>query len=62
MPDTSSPAYRQHAERPPWRTSGLEPCDGTWFETGDESPADQPLILLVPVLPRVTGPGRTGSD
>lgn len=62
MPDTSS--ARRHAERPPLRVSGLEPVDGTWFETGDEPPADQPLIMLVPV-PRFTGldldPGRTGS-
>lgn len=61
MPDTSSAAYRRHAERPPWRVSGLEPLDGTWFETTDEPPADKPLILLVPARP-VTGPGRTGSD
>ena len=65
MPDTSSAAYRRHAERP-WRVSGLEPVDGTWFETGDEPPADQPLILLVPVRPPsgstpLTDPGRTGS-
>lgn len=61
MPDTSSAAYRRHAERRPWRVSGLEPVDGTWFETGDEPPADQPLILLVPVRPGLTDPGRTGS-
>lgn len=62
MPDTSSAAYRRHAERPPWRVSGLEPLDGTWFETGNTPPADTPLILLVPVRPGVTGPGRTDSD
>lgn len=62
MPDTSSAAYRRHAERPPWHVSGLEPLDGTWFETADEPPADKPLILLVPARPGVTGPGRTGSD
>lgn len=48
MPDTSS--ARRHAERPPLRVSGLEPLDGTWFETGDEPPVDLPLIMLVPVL------------
>lgn len=62
MPDTSSAAYRRHAERPPWRVSGLEPVDGTWFETGNTPPADTPLILLVPVQTQVTDPGRTGSD
>lgn len=62
MPDTSSAAYRRHAERPPWRVSGLEPVDGTWFETGNTPPADTPLILLVPVQAHVTDPGRTGSD
>lgn len=61
MPDTSSAAYRRHAERPPWRVSCLEPVDGTWFELDDEPPADVPLILLVPVRPGLTGPGRTGS-
>jgi hypothetical protein len=29
--------------------SGLEPVDGTWFETGDGPPLDVPLILLVPI-------------
>lgn len=62
MPDTSSAAYRRHAERPPWRVSGLEPLDGTWFETGNTPPADTPLIMLVPVRTHVTDPGRTGSD
>jgi len=61
MPDTSSAAYRRHAERPPWRVSGLEPIDSTWFETSDEPPADQPLILLVPVQPGVNRLGRTDS-
>lgn len=65
MPDTSS--ARRHAERPPLRVSGLEPVDGTWFETGDEPPADLPLMLLIPVQ-RITGhdhdhgPDRTCSD
>lgn len=65
MPDTSSAAYHRYAERPPWRVSGIEPVDGTWFETGEESPADLPLILLVPVRRTVTGrgpgPSRSGS-
>ena len=55
MPDTSSAAYRRPAEPPPWRVSGIEPVDCTWFETGDEQPVDRPLILLVPVR-RVTDP------
>ncbi len=60
MPDTSS--ARRHAERPPLRTSGLEPVDGTWFETGDEPPVDWPLVVLVPVPPFTDlDPGRTGS-
>jgi hypothetical protein len=61
MPDTSS--ARRHAERPPLRVSGLEPLDGTWFETGDEPPADLPLIGLIPASP-LTGHdlGRSGSD
>jgi hypothetical protein len=33
----------------PGVVSGIEPVDGTWFETGDESPSDVPLIVLVPV-------------
>jgi hypothetical protein len=54
MPDTSSAAYRRHADRPvaaprSLLVSGLEPVDGTWFEAGDESPSDAPLIVLVPV-------------
>jgi len=54
MPDTSSAAYRRRVDRPASTTptalvSGIEPVDGTWFENGDESPADAPLILLVPV-------------
>ena len=54
MPDTSSAAYRRHADRPAAASrgllvSGLEPVDCTWFETGDESPSDAPLIILVPV-------------
>lgn len=57
MPDTSSAAYRRHAEPPPWRVSGIEPVDCTWFETGDEQPVDRPLILLVPVH-RVADPRR----
>jgi hypothetical protein len=63
MHDTSSAANHRHAERPPWRAGGIEPVDGTWFETGDEPPADRPLILLVPVRrTTITGPsGRTGS-
>src|SRR6266498_4971277 len=61
MPDTSS--ARRHAERPPLRVSGLEPVDGTWFETGDEPPVDLPLIMLVPRLPiHGLDPGRSGSD
>jgi hypothetical protein len=61
MPDISS--ARRHAERPPLRVSGIEPIDGTWFETGDEPPVDQPLVLLIPV-PRLTrhDHGRTCSD
>ena len=60
MPDTSS--ARRHAERPPLRVSGLEPVDGTWFETGDEPPADLPLVVLVPVPPLTDlDLGRTGS-
>jgi hypothetical protein len=53
MPDTSSAAHRRHAHGPASAQSlllsGVEPVDGTWFETGDESPMDEPLILLVPV-------------
>lgn len=53
MPDTSSAAYRRDADRPAHAhavlVSGIEPVDGTWFETGDLPPADEPLILLVPV-------------
>lgn len=53
MPDTSSAAYRRGADRPAHvhavLVSGIEPVDGTWFETGDLPPADEPLILLVPV-------------
>jgi len=54
MPDTSSAAYRRRVGRPASATptvlvSGIEPVDGTWFETGDEPPPDAPLILLVPV-------------
>jgi hypothetical protein len=53
MPDTSSAAHRRHADRPAAASrsvllSGVEPVDGTWFETGDEPPSDEPLILLVP--------------
>jgi hypothetical protein len=61
MPDTSS--ARRHAERPPLRISGIEPIDGTWFETGDEPPADLPLIVLIPVQRNLIDrdPGRTGS-
>ena len=29
--------------------SGIEPVDGTWFETFEATPADEPLILLVPL-------------
>lgn len=29
--------------------SGIEPVDGTWFETFETAPKDEPLILLVPV-------------
>lgn len=58
MPDTSS--ARRHAERPPLPTSGIEPVDGTWFETGDEPPEDLPLIMLMPVLwPMDQAPGGT---
>jgi hypothetical protein len=49
MPDTSSAAYHRETE-PTVRT--VEPVDGTWFETGDEPPADGPLVLLVPVTDR----------
>jgi hypothetical protein len=61
MPDTSS--ARRHAERPPLRVSGVEPVDGTWFETGEEPPVDLPLIVLIPVQRTITdhGPGRSGS-
>ncbi len=51
MPDTSSAAYRRRVDRPASAivVSGIEPVDGTWFETGDEPPPDEPLILLVPI-------------
>lgn len=49
MPDTSSAAYRRHAEWHRECRGGIEPLDGTWFETGDERPVDRPLLLLVPV-------------
>jgi hypothetical protein len=54
MPDTSSAAYRPDADRTmrALLVSGVEPVDGTWFETGDEPPADVPLVLLVPVTDR----------
>ncbi len=29
--------------------SGIEPIDGTWFETSETTPRDEPLILLIPV-------------
>lgn len=51
MPDTSSAAYRRHADGPegPLMVSGIEPIDCTWFDTADEPPADRPLIILLPV-------------
>jgi len=38
--------------------SGIEPVDGTWFETFDAPPADEPLFVLIPVRiqPDLRGP------
>lgn len=56
MPDTSSAGFRRRGRRePPAGTSGqlmvsgIEPVDGTWFETFETAPADEPLLMLVPV-------------
>lgn len=29
--------------------SGIEPVDGTWFETFETAPKDDPLLMLIPV-------------
>jgi hypothetical protein len=38
--------------------SGIEPVDGTWFETFETAPADEPLFVLIPVRiqPDLRGP------
>lgn len=58
MPDTSSAAYRGRADRyrrqtveqdGPLLVSGIEPIDGTWFETVEDPPVDEPLLLFIPL-------------
>jgi hypothetical protein len=63
MPDTSSAGFRRRGrpESPAdtsgqLMVSGIEPVDGTWFETFDAAPADEPLLVLVPV--RASPPSR----
>lgn len=55
MQDTSSTANHRRPEAAgPAVVSGLDPRDGTWFESVSAPPVDTPLIELIP-LPREEG-------